>query len=122
MKRDNSGLIGEVSAAVACRGGRGHLRKDRLIQPERVKRRGERPELVELEFGSQVGSLASNIGKGGNHIPRQLAFYAETPLLRVRPNRFGGNRGDVDGICPWLGGTECARSTRASDACVTRRE
>src|SRR5215831_3368403 len=99
MKRDNSGLIGEVSTTVACRGGRGNLRKDRLIQPKRIERRGERPKLVELEFGRQVCSLATDIGKRRNHVPRQLAFYAETPLLRVRPNRFRGNRGNVDWIC-----------------------
>ncbi len=69
----------------------------RLVRSERVLIQRQRLQLVELALDGQVRPSAAHIRNIGDDILREFPLNSKAPLLRVGPDRFRRNAGDIEG-------------------------
>src|SRR5262249_7893574 len=87
---------GYGTAKKCLRDHRTEIQSYRLSREEWILRRIDRYELIGIQLGREMRSLAANVGDRPQQLSRKFLLNAEAPLLRVRPCRSGWNRCDAD--------------------------
>src|SRR6202035_1312885 len=101
--RDGVAFYKKARAVESGAGGRSNrldglkLAGKRWSQPlqERVIGSVHGRQLIDLKFGRQMRSFATDISNTSSQIASELALHAQVPLLNIRPHCSGGDRGYV---------------------------